>query len=113
MSDDTGQVQELRRAAVMFPRLFLWIIGGLLSALTLLGGVVVAQVKSGMEENTKKVEKHETSVQDHEARMRLMERTQQDLKDKTTETNQDVKEIRRLIEEQMRHDRNAARRPPS
>lgn len=102
--------KELQRAAVMFPRFFLWVIGALLSALTLLTGAVVAQVRSVVEDNTKKVERHEMAVNDHEARLRLQEQITRDLKDTAKETNQDVKEIRKLLEQRERRDNGSTRR---
>jgi len=115
MGDDAPEeVTELRRAAVMFPKLFLWIIGGLMSALTLLGGVVVAQVRSESAEQKQKTEVHGTQMADHEARLRLLEQTTRDLKETSRDTNQAVKDtnqdVKRLLELQLRREGNAVKR---
>ena len=93
--------KELHRAAVMFPRLFLWVIGAGIVALTSLGGLVVAQQRTEGEQQRQKVTEHEKQMGDHEARLRLLEQAAKDLKDTATETRQDVKEIRRLIEDRI------------
>lgn len=115
MPDDAPEeVTELRRAAVMFPKLFLWIIGGLMSVLTLLGGMVVAQVRSDAQEQKQKIEHHGVSMSDHESRLRLLEQSQKDLKETMRDTNQAVKDtnqdVKRLLELQLRRD-GAAKRP--
>ncbi len=97
-----GEAAEVQRAAVLFPRFFLWLIGSLLSGLLLLGGVVVAQVRTTADTHEKKMDIQERTVNDHESRLRVLEQGQKDLKDVTKETNQDVKEIRRLLEQQVR-----------
>ena len=109
-SDAPEEIQELHRAAVMFPKLFLWVIGALMSLLTLLGGVVVTGLVRAGEAVKQKQETHDVQMSDHDARLRLLEQSQRDLKDTTKDTNGDVKEIRRLIEEQMRHQNNSAKR---
>ncbi len=100
MTDES--TQELQRVAVMFPRLFLWVIGILMSALTLLGGAVVSNLYSTTLDTTKKLDAHEPKLSDHEVRLRVLEAAMKEMAVKTSETNVDVKEIRRLLEDSMR-----------
>lgn len=102
------EAQELQRAAVMFPRLFLWVIGALLTVMMGLGSFIVADLRSDAAEKKQKIEKHEQGMGEHEARLRLLEQSQKDLKDTAKETNQDVK---RLLELQLRQ-QNGRRDPP-
>lgn len=99
-ADETGK--ELQRAAVMFPRLFVWIIGVLMSALTLLGGAAVKGIYSGAEENRLELGAHKMTVNDHEVRIRVIETGLLNLNQKVSETNLDVKDIRKLLEESLR-----------
>jgi len=96
-----GEVKELQRAAVLFPRLFLWVISIGMMALLGLGSVVVAQQRGVVEETKQKVETHERVLAERGTKIQLLEQAVRDLKDTSTETRQDVKEIRRLIEERM------------
>lgn len=96
--DEQEAARELRTAAVMFPKLFLWAMGMLILALTGLGGVVVTGLVRAGEEAKQKVETHDKGMTDHEARLRLLEQQSKDIKDTAKETRDDVKEIRRLIE---------------
>lgn len=103
---DTGSAHEVTRAAFMFPRFFVWLIGSLMTLLTLMGGIVVAQIKSASEEAKQKVDRHEERVNDHAARLLLLEQSQRDLKETSRDTNSEVKEIRRMIESQIRRERS-------
>ena len=99
---ETGERRELQQAAVMFPRLFLWLIGAGIFALMSLAGIVVGQHRGIIEETRQKVDRHDAVLAERGTKIQLLEQATQDLKATAAETRQDVKEIRRLIEERLR-----------
>ena len=98
MDDETG---EFQRAVVMFPKFAIWLLSGMFVGLASLGGAVVAQQKGAIDKQMERGDRHEIQMGDHETRLRMLERSQQELKETTRETNYDVK---RLLELQMRRE---------
>lgn len=105
--------RELQRATQLFPRTVLWLIGVGILLLLLMAGAVYKQVVATAEEVRQQVTTHDTKVNDHEARIRILEQQGKDLKDTAKETRDDVREIRRLIETQQGQPRRDATAQPS
>ena len=105
--------RELQRAATLFPKTVIWLIGLGILLLLVMAGAVYKQVVATAEEVWQQVTTHDTKVNDHEARIRILEQQGKDLKDTAKETRDDVREIRRLIETQQGQPRRDATAQPS